>query len=515
MTSRSIYMVASENGALPGAKAGGVGDVLRDLPRALAARGHELTVVIPSYGHLHTLPGMQLQGSFETLFSGELIAVRWFAMMDEQGVRHIVLDHPGFDPFGSGQVYCDDGPDRPFATDANKYALLCAAAGQWLLRHAPPDALIHLHDWHAAPLLVLREYDERYARLKAHRCVLTLHNLALQGIRPIEGDASSFMSWFAHLRHALPALGDPRYPDVVNPIAAGIRLADALNTVSPTNAREILIANDPARGFRGGEGLELLLQQADDSARLYGILNGCDYDGDFSTLDWRALRRIAVATLSDWLTQQPQYQGVHQLALDALNRFDSNPDIVVTSVGRITDQKVGLLLHRNEQGQTTLDQLLHTLPDRGVLLMLGSGDRQMEQQLVEHARRDPRFVFLRGFSEKLADSIFRGGNLFLMPSTFEPCGISQMLAMRAGQPCLVHSVGGLNDTITHLRNGFAFTGCSTTQQSLRCISALQLAQRMYFDEPTYWARITRAAAAERFEWQHSAAHYERQLYAFD
>lgn len=505
-------MVASENGALPGGKAGGVGDVLRDLPRALAARGHRVTVITPAYGKLHLLPDMRPAGDITAPFAGMQLPVDVYSQQDGAGVRHVVFVHDQFDPDQSGSIYHDDGADRPFATDATKFALLSSAAAIWLLQHAADDAIIHLNDWHAAMVLVLRALDPTFAALSEYRMVLTLHNLALQGIRPKRGDPSSFERWFPHLDDSHGLLDDPRYDDCINPMAAGIRLADAVNTVSPTNAREILQPNDPARGFRGGEGLERILQQADNEGRLNGILNGCEYSVDKSRLSWKRLREYTLHLLEAWQDNQPHYAGVHTLALESLARYTDEPDIILTSVGRLTEQKLGLLLHRDHAGVSTLTRLLSTLPDRGVLFMLGSGGTGMEQDLVEHARQDARLIFVRGFSDTLADACYRAGQLFLMPSAFEPCGISQMLAMRAAQPCLVHAVGGLNDTVEHLVSGFSFSGDSVEAQATNCVAALRLAQRVFFDEPDRWHLIAETAAARRFEWADAAAQYERALY---
>lgn len=506
-------MVASENGALPGGKAGGVGDVLRDLPRALARRGHATTVITPAYGTLHETPGMQPTGTLTVSFAGDTLSVTVFAYTDVFDVTHVVLEHALFSPDGNGQIYHDDGSDRPFATDAGKFALLSVSAAQWLLDNADDQPIVHLHDWHAAWVLMLRQLDPAFAAMRQWRMVLTLHNLALQGIRPRRDDPSSFEQWFGHIEDTDNILGDPRYSDCVNPIATAIRLADALNTVSPTNAREILQPNDASRSFRGGEGLEHLLREAESKGKLHGILNGCAYDTDKSRVSWSALHRAAIKTVESWQTNQPQFAGVHALALGSLARLQSTPDIIVTSVGRLTDQKLGLLLRRDDTGRSTLQKLLASLPERAVVMLLGSGDHAIEQDLVQHALSDPRLVFIRGFSEALADCCYRAGQLFLMPSTFEPCGISQMLAMRAGQPCLVHAVGGLNDTVSHLTTGFRFTGDSADAQSSNCVSALRLAQRVFFDEPDRWHTIAESAAAMRFEWASSAEHYERAMYA--
>jgi starch synthase len=122
------------------------------------------------------------------------------------------------------------------------------------------------------------------------------------------------------------------------------------------------------------------------------------------------------------------------------------------------------------------------------------------------------FIFLNGYSEKCADALYASGDLFLMPSSFEPCGIGQMLAMRDGQPSVVHHVGGLKDTVRHNYNGFVFTGKGLTEQVDNFIHTTKAALDMKKNSPDQWEKICRQAAEERFDWQKSAAEYINSLY---
>ena len=507
-----VYMIAAECGAMPGGKAGGIGDVLRDLPPAIARRGRPVTVLMPSYGRLHQAPNMSYCGQFGVDFAGAPVTIRWYGGPLMPEVEVVVLDAPGFDPHGSGSIYHDDGPDRPFATDATRFALLCAAAGRWLVLHAADDGILHLHDWHAALLPLLATRHPGYVDLQGHQMVLTLHNLALQGLRPRRRDAASIATWFPELDPDDELLHDPRYPDVANPLAAGIRLADAVNTVSPTNAREIVQPDDPARGFHGGEGLHDLLREAAAERRLHGILNGCDYRNIPTRQSVDELRDAIQTSLADWSRAYPHNAPLFSQARRNLEAAAPEPDIILTAVSRLTDQKAGLLLARDGDGRSLLSRLLGTLPGNALLVVLGSGDPRIEADLARHAAADRRLVFLRGFSESLADTVYASGDLFLMPSTFEPCGISQMLAMRAGQPCLVHAVGGLNDTVIDGNNGFSFAGDTVAAQMDACQAALIRAQQCFFDRPQQWQRLVANARAARFDWESAAAQYCELLY---
>ena len=510
-----VYMVASENGALPGGKAGGIGDVVRELPRALAANDVPVTVICPSYGRLHHCAGMRYDKRMVVPFGATSLSIECWQFQDDHGVTHLVLNHDGFDGDGRGGIYYDDGPTRPFATDATRFALLCAAAATWLPARGDDEAVLHLHDWHAAPLTVLREYEPGMAPLRRWRTAFTLHNLALQGIRPLAGDSSSLSSWFPALGVDERVMVDPRYRDCFNPVLAGIHLADAVNTVSPTNAREILRPDDPERGFRGGEGLHEALRAAHAEGRLFGILNGCNYDVEAGRMDWPAVHDVVLHTLRYWRQSDRVNAALHDLALSAFQRLgDARPSMLLTSVGRLTDQKLAIAMRTQDDGRTALEHALDGLDDDGMLAIVGTGDADIERRLVEASRRDPRLVFMHGFSETLADALYRGGDLFLMPSAYEPCGISQMLAMRSAQPCLVHAVGGLNDTVADGLTGFTFAGDGADAQSAAFIARAHEAIAAHRDEPEAWASIAEAAGAARFPWTDAAREYMEKLYGF-
>ena len=127
-----ILMVAAENGALPGGKVGGIGDVLRDIPRALAALGHQVTVLMPAYGRYAQMPGARRLSAIQVPFSGGEEEVQLFSLAASGGAQQQVVDHPQFAACGSGKIYCDDPPERPFATDGTKFALLCATVAEGL-----------------------------------------------------------------------------------------------------------------------------------------------------------------------------------------------------------------------------------------------------------------------------------------------------------------------------------------------------------------------------------------------
>jgi starch synthase len=171
-----------------------------------------------------------------------------------------------------------------------------------------------------------------------------------------------------------------------------------------------------------------------------------------------------------------------------------------------------LLQQTLPDGRMVLDALLECLGKQGSYLFLGSGDRELEQFLLAASVRHENFIFLRGYSDTLAEALYGSGHLFLMPSSFEPCGISQMLAMRAGQPCLVHRVGGLNDTVQHEYNGFSFAGDTAEEQAQQLLANFKKALRCKQRNPETWNAVCRAAAESRFRWEDSVGHYLTDLY---
>jgi starch synthase len=500
---------------LPGGKVGGVGDVVRDLPRALNALGWSATVLTPSYGAFHRLPGASELTSFTVPFRSEPHEVRAFELVVDS-VRTVLFEHDAMVPTEAGRIYHDDGPLRPFASDASKFAFFCAAAARWIdTLSEVPDA-VHLHDWHAAFYLLHREFCEHGARLRQIPTVFTIHNLTYQGQRPLRGNESSLEAWFPDMRYDARVLGDPVADDCINPLAFAIRRADRISTVSPTYAQEIQCPSNPATGFIGGEGLEKDLTLAAEEGRLFGILNGCEYPARLGRRPgWQRLMMAARETVAAWSQDSPG-TAVHELALERLDALPKRrPLHVLTSVGRIVAQKMQLFLEPLADGRSALEHILADLGRSGVVIMLGSGERGFEERLQSIAARHANFIFLRGYAEAFGDLLYQGGDLFLMPSSFEPCGISQMLAMRAGQPCVVHGVGGLHDTVASGVTGFVFAGGSRAEQAGAFVDCVQRALQLRHDHPNRWQKIRKQAAAQRFDWASSARETIRQLYEHD
>ena len=491
----------------------------------MLSTGVDCDVVLPSYGVYQKDALAKHVTDARVAFAGSQQLVGLYRLDDQGGVGCWVVDHPLFSS-PPGQIYHHDPDDQPFATDANIYALFCASVVQLLVDKAfPVPDVVHLHDWHAATFAVLARSHRQLATTKL---VYSIHNLALQGVRPLSGHPSSLLSWFPKLTMDLKSLRDPTYPDCYNPTRAAIGLVDKVHVVSPTYAREVLESSEPELGLHGGEGLEFDLQIRSDEDDLVGILNGCAYSQELessettNSAEERVVQRSILLrsmkqTLALWIGEHDALRSSDYLARESLASLDKTLAgcFLLTSVGRITPQKVGLLLHKRDGSrETLLDRLLDVLEDRGALVMLGTGDVALERQLVEHAARHTNFLFLQGYSDSIADTLYRAGDLFLMPSLFEPCGISQLLAMRSGQPCLVHATGGLKDTVRDNVDGFQFDGEDLDEKSRNCELTLRRALDVQGTGKDF-QEMRLNAQANRFTWEQTAKLYSERLYKRD
>lgn len=521
-----VLFVAAENDALRGAKVGGIGDVLRDLPAALSRHGVAVTVVLPSYGFLHLENGAQHIGSVSVRFRDGRQTIDVYDLPDTyvnavDSPRMRILHSADFAPCGERRVYCDDPTDSPFATDASKYALFGAAVLESIRSgHLGGAEVLHLHDWHAAFVAILVERDPDFRALTSRHRVFSIHNLSLQGIRPFKGHESSFFAWYPWLQTSPMSLADPRWTDCVNPMAAGIRLADRVHTVSPTYASEVVRSNEPERGFHGGEGLERDLQRAASDQRLLGILNGIDYPQATPAADasddeqWRRWMKAVAKALEMSIADGEHVRSVDWIAHQRAQAWSDQPrpTNVLTSVGRLVEQKAAIFAVELEDGRSVLEHLLGQFAKDTALLIIGTGDPALERLCSSLAARNQNFLFINRYDAALADAAYAYGDLFLMPSSFEPCGISQMIAMRHGQPCLVHAVGGLVDTVDDEVDGFHFRGDSLASQGQAMLNRLVEVLKQRTTDPYAWRAVCNTAATRRFDWDAAAVRYLSELY---
>jgi len=512
------------------AKVGGLADVVFDLSMRLVAQGHRVLVVLPLYADLPiALPGRtEAVLDFLVRFEGEPRQARLQrAMVDGLEVHLIEADVFGGD---SGGVYVDSGKrgKGPFEDDARRFAFFSAAVWELVKHHSPfsDSEILHCHDWHTAlvPLLVrLDGQEEKY------KSVFTIHNLDYQGTRPFDepyAPGASWRQWFPERWEALGLSGlkadvtDPSAPQCFNPLRCGIRTSDAVNTVSPTYALEITQADDPAANFLGGRGLETDLAQRREEGRLWGILNGLDYlafdpdrvDPPFNshTPDLLAQRKVHRNRLwEDLPAVVDSLEAKHGKKFGNVARVRAHLEVFLKTaknlpltvcVTRAVSQKLGLFTENLEPGSPLFRAFLN---QGTALLVLGTGE--LEDKL-EPLNDEAAALFLQVFDGDFATRLYAAGEIFLMPSDFEPCGISQLMALRYGCLPLVHDRGGLHDTVKAGKTGFVYQG-ATRQKAKRAFLKTTLEAVKTVGKPSY-EMMVRRAMDERFEWTKSVAEYE-------
>lgn len=454
----------------PLVKVGGLADVSAALPRALAALGHDVRVLLP---RIHGLPrGRPVArlpgGDAQAIEEAPRLAV-W--LLDTPGLR--VRENP---------YARHDG--QPHADDAARFAELARAAAliaddgcglDWR-----PD-VVHCQEWHAAltPLLLL------LARIPA-ASVLTVHNLAYRGLFPLgTADALGLPGWVKHPDAA-------EFWGQLSFLKAGLVFADRVTTVSPGYAREMLT---PAFG----EGLDGVLRARGDGVA--GILNGLDADLWDGNTDPHLAAPLPAG--------HPERKREAKAALFRELGWRADAAALAAPLAGVVSRMTA---------QKGLDRVLDALPAllaRGLrLAVLGSGDKALEARWRDAANRHPERIALRiGFDEGLAHRVYAGCDLFLMPSRFEPCGLSQMSAMRYGALPIVNPVGGLADSVTDaspqaIADGVASGFLMASPDAGGLVEALDRALRLWA-QPMHWHGVQRLAMARRFDWRESARRYAR------
>jgi starch synthase len=264
--------------------------------------------------------------------------------------------------------------------------------------------------------------------------------------------------------------------------------------------------------FIGGESLEADLTQADREGRLYGILNGANYQ-NIRMAEHQALYRNTIKAIFRWLQEESKKYKADFLAHTGekvVNLISNPPAFVCSSVARLTEQKFYFFKRSPEIFIEILNRLEKV---NGIFILLGTGAPDYEQLFREISYEHPNFIFTNGQSEEVIDSLYLETDLYFMPSQFEPCGISQMLAMRNGTPCLVHHTGGLKDTVEHMITGFAFDGASYEEKISNMLLVFQEATDLFFNRKETWKEIQENARKMRFTWEKSVAEYYVKLYA--
>ena len=477
--SRPIRVLFATPEAHPLIKAGGLGDVSGALPRALAAAGLDVRVLLPGYRSvldafatkgvaedIHLLPALPPASLVETSVGADPVPI-------------YLLDAPQLFDRAGGPYQDAQGQDWP--DNAQRFGALSRMTSLLGGRASPiawrPD-IIHCNDWPTglAPAYVALN------REATPRTVISVHNITFPGAFPASSVPALGLPWSCFDINGVEFHGELSF------LKAGLYYADHITTVSPGYAREIQ-TEAYGGGFHG-----LLAQR---QTQLTGIMNGID------TTEWNPQRDAHIS--APYHADALESKDANKRALQ--ERMDLAPEAGVPVVGMVTR-----LTH--QKGIDLLPPAIARFAGEPVqFVILGSGDIVLKENLEQLASELPDQVRVTiGYDEALAHQVIAGADMFLMPSRFEPCGLTQLYSMRYGTPPVVRRTGGLGDSVTDattgtLSDGTATGFCFEEADDGQLAGALRRALEAYRD-PECWRRIQRNAMRNDYGWSRSAVQYK-------
>lgn len=475
-SSKKMQIVFASAECAPFVKTGGLGDVAGSLPAALVRAGAEVIVMVPKYATIKDEYKAQMEH-----FSDFYVSLGWrneycgLEKLEHDGVTYMFIDNERY--------FARDYP-YGFFDDGERFAFFSKAITE-SLQHLPAGFecdILHCNDWQTALAPVfLREFYQGLPLYDRVKTVFSIHNVAFQG-----QFSDTVMEDILGVAH-IPAAASQLRCDAcsINYMLGALRYADAITTVSPTYANEIQTPEF-------GEGLDGVLRER--SYALQGILNGIDVAGFDPATDKRIAANYTVEDRSGKAVCKAKLQ--EELGLEVR---DDRPLMVM--VTRLTRQKgLDLVMY-------ALDRIL----SGGVqVAVLGTGDRDYEDGLRYFQDKYPGTMAARiEFDPALSQRMYAAADMFLMPSKFEPCGLSQIIAMRYGTLPIVRETGGLKDTVipynefTGEGTGFSFSNFNGDEMG----DAVFRAARLFWDNRDAWSQLVTQAMSQDFSWTRSADKY--------
>ena len=476
MKREKMKVLFASSECAPFFKTGGLGDVAGALPKELAKKSEisSVGVILPYFKN-------EMKEEYRSLLVDEFydfVDLGWrheyfgVKTLLKDNVKYYFLDNEHY--FGRGQLY-------GYGDDGERFAFFDLAVCQLLEKLDFIPDILHVNDWQTAMIPFLLK--EKYKWINAYsdiQSVLTIHNIEFQGV--MQGDALTELFGMGMERYFE---GVVRHNGMLNMLKTGILYADRVNTVSPTYAKEIQTSE-----FGGG--LEGVLQYV--KGKISGILNGIDYE----IYDPEKYKQISYHFNSLDLTGKAKMKAELQKRVF----LPINPDIpVIGMVSRLTNQKGFDLV---------LSQLEELLKEEVQIVLLGTGFPELEEGFKYFAQKYPDKLSANiAFYLQFAQEIYAGSDLFLMPSAFEPCGLSQMIAMRYGTLPIVHEIGGLRDTVVPFnpvtKEGTGFGFIDFDRDIL--LETIKRALEVYKKEPKTLNRIIVSAMEQDFSWETKAQQY--------
>lgn len=469
-----VLLVGAE--VVPFAKTGGLADVMGSLPKALTAMGNDARIVLPRYqgiDNLTTVTDFPVKIGDRT----ETCIVRQShieAKLPEGGTKHVpVYFIDNYHYFDREGIYCH-------FDDAERFAFFDAAVLEMLKPIGFQPDVIHCNDWQSGmiPFLLRERYSQQDSFYNRISTIFTVHNLLYQGnynpdFMRVLGIGSEYFS-----PNSLEFYGQVSF------MKAGLVYGDVINTVSKRYAQEIQ-TSEYGLGFEG-----LLRKRSQD---LHGIVNGINYHEFNPETDPRIFRAYNSHSVQD------KYENKFSLQKEMDLPVKDVP--VIGLVSRLVDQK----------GLDIIAEIVDEMLNEDIqLIVLGEGDTYYEEMFARIRDRYPHKVGLYlGYNGILAQRIYAGSDMFLMPSKFEPCGLGQLISLRYGTVPIVRATGGLADTIvdynmeTNSGNGFSFEA----YDSAMLLKTVKRALRLYHDYPERWRGLVVSGMENDFSWNRSAAEY--------
>ena len=468
----------------PIAKTGGLGDVCGSLPKALAQIGHDVVIFMPYYRQARLWFEKEGASVYPLLPTQTIAWANWVAEatflranLPGTDIPIILVANDFF--FERDQIYAR--PEGGFDDFLLRYTFFCRAVIRGCeLLDITPD-ILHCHDWHTALLPV---YLHSGLRGQPHfantRSIYTIHNLNYQGVAGYDAFALTGL----HSRYWAPDALE--HFGTLNPMKGGILFADRVTTVSPTYANEI-------RTAELGAGLDGVLRAV--SHKFTGILNGID------TEEWDPAADPLLRTNYDFDTLREKSKNKRALAKEAGFAFSTKTPII-GAVSRLVEQK----------GFQLLIPILERLLAAGAqVVILGSGEPELEEALSEIAIRHPdRCRVYIGFDNALAHRVYAGADMMLVPSIYEPCGLTQMYALRYGTVPIVRLTGGLADTVLpfdgtnlDIATGFGFVAAHPVELYLATWVSM-----LNFKDTAVWSALQANGMHRDFSWKRSAHEYD-------
>ncbi|MCX7991046.1 MAG: glycogen synthase GlgA [Proteobacteria bacterium] len=460
-----VLFASSE--VFPFSKTGGLADVSSALPVALKKLGVDISIITPLYkGISEKYNLIKTENHFEIKISDKTSSGEIY-LGNLNSVPVFFLDCKKY--FNRDELYTTKTGD--YLDNAERFIFFSRAVVEFAVKNS--FDIIHLNDWQTAMSAVYAKSLYKFGG----KTILTIHNLGYQGL---------FWHFDMHLTNLGWEYYNPRMLEFwgkINFLKGGIYFSDAITTVSPTYAKEIL-------SEESGFGLQGVLKDVED--RLYGILNGIDYD------EWNPEKDkyIAMNYSENNFTEGKKICKTKLIKTGKLNLGSKTP--LFGMITRIADQKGFDILI------PALDEILKK--DIG-LIILGSGEKRYEEALMDYVKKyEGKISCFFEFNNPLAHQIEAGADFFLMPSKYEPCGLNQMISMRYGTIPVVRAVGGLEDTVTDIneRSGTGIKFQSYDTESL--IDAIDRAIDVYC-KPLSLYQIRKRAMKKDFSWDNSAKKY--------